>query len=105
MQNVDVVSDRYVMLDSQKPVTLSAGMGALVAVAAVSGLIVIGTVLCVIQYRRRVRLRGCDDTDEVNHDDVIRRIYNRAKVVLSNPVQLDSYMGFNSSAHIIGHTM
>ncbi len=48
------------MLDSTKPITLSAGMGAFVAIAVVSVLIVIGTVLCVIRYRRRARLRGSD---------------------------------------------
>lgn len=48
------------MLDSSKPTTLSAGMGAFVAIASVSVLIVIGTVICVIRYRRRARLRGND---------------------------------------------
>ncbi|XP_078381846.1 uncharacterized protein LOC144664603 isoform X2 [Oculina patagonica] len=52
--------DHHVMLDSTKPATLSAGMGAFVAIAVVSVLIVIGTVLCVIRYRRRARLRGSD---------------------------------------------
>lgn len=47
------------MLDSSKPTTLSAGMGAFVAIASVSVLIVIGTVICVIRYRRS-RLRGSD---------------------------------------------
>ena len=48
------------MLDSSKPATLSAGMGAFVAIASVSVLIVIGTVICVTRYRRRARLRGSD---------------------------------------------
>lgn len=52
--------DKYVMLDSSKPTTLSAGMGAFVAVAGVSVLIVIGAVICVIRYRRRARLRGLE---------------------------------------------
>lgn len=55
------------MLDSSKPTTLSAGMGAFVAIAVVSVMIVIGTVLCVIRYRRRARLRGSDMV-EVNED-------------------------------------
>ena len=46
------------MLDSSKPTTLSAGMGAFVAIASVSVLIVIGTVICVIRYRRGARLKG-----------------------------------------------
>ena len=46
------------MLDSSKPTTLSAGMGAFVAIASVSMLIVICTVICVIRYRRRARLKG-----------------------------------------------
>jgi len=48
------------MLDSSKPTTLSAGMGAFVAIASVSVLIVIGTVVCVIRYRRSARLRDSD---------------------------------------------
>lgn len=54
------LSDHHVMLDSSKPTTLSAGMGAFVAIASVSVLIVIGTVVCVIRYRRRARLRDSD---------------------------------------------
>ena len=54
------------MLDRSKPATLSAGMGAFVAMATVSVLIVIGTVLCVIRYRRKARLTG-DNMAEVNH--------------------------------------
>ena len=57
------------MLDSSKPTTLSAGMGAFVAVAGVSVLIVIGTVICVIRYRRRARLRGLE-TAEVNKSEI-----------------------------------
>ena len=52
--------DHHTMLDSSKPETLSAGMGAFVAVATASLLIVIGTVLCVIRHRRKARLAGLD---------------------------------------------
>ena len=48
------------MLDSSKPATLSAGMGAFVAVTTACLLIVIGTVLCVIRQRRKARLAGLD---------------------------------------------
>lgn len=44
------------MLDRSKPATLSAGMGAFVAIATVSVLVVIGTVLCVIRQRRKARM-------------------------------------------------
>ncbi|XP_020621257.1 EGF-containing fibulin-like extracellular matrix protein 1 [Orbicella faveolata] len=53
-------ADHHVMLDSSKPTTLSAGMVAFVAIASVSVLIVIGTVVCVIRYRRSARLRDSD---------------------------------------------
>ena len=55
------------MLDSSKQTTLSAGMGAFVAITVVSVLIVIGTVICVIRYRRRARLGG-SDMAEVNEN-------------------------------------
>ena len=54
------------MLDSSRPATLSAGMGAFVAVTTVSVLIVIGTVLCAIRYRRRMRLRGADMAEVID---------------------------------------
>lgn len=44
------------MLDRSKPATFSAGMGAFVAIATVSVLVVIGTVLCVIRQRRKARM-------------------------------------------------
>ena len=55
--------DKYVLLDTSKPTTLSAGMGAFVAVAGVSVFIVIGTVMCIIRYRRRARLRGLETAE------------------------------------------
>lgn len=58
--NISILSDHHIMLDSSKPTTLSAGMGAFVAIASVSVLIVISTVICVIRYRRRARLKGND---------------------------------------------
>lgn len=64
--NIFSLSDHHVMLDSSKPTTLSAGMGAFVAIASVSVLIVIGTVICVMRYRRS-RLRG-SDMIEVNEN-------------------------------------
>lgn len=62
------------MLDSSKPATLSAGMGAFVAVATASLLILIGTVLCVIRYRRKARLAGLDMA-EVNQRSVFKSIF------------------------------
>ena len=62
------------MLDSSKPATLSAGMGAFVAVATASLLIVIGTVLCVIRHRRKARLAG-PDMAEVNQRSVFKSIF------------------------------
>lgn len=61
------------MLDSSKPATLSAGMGAFVAVTTASLLIVIGTVLCVIRHRRKAPLAGLDIA-EVNHRFVFKSI-------------------------------
>lgn len=58
------------MLDSSKPATLSAGLGAFVAIATVSVFIVIGTVLCVIRYKRRARLKGANFA-EVNSDAIV----------------------------------
>lgn len=66
--------DHHTMLDSSKPATLSAGMGAFVAVATASLLIVIGTVLCVIRHRRKARLAGLDMA-EVNQRSVFKSIY------------------------------
>ena len=48
------------MLDRSKAATLSAGMGAFVAIATVSVLLVIGTVLCVIRQRRKARMMGAN---------------------------------------------
>lgn len=48
------------MLDSSKPATLSAGMGAFVAIAVVGVFIMIGTVLCVIRHRRKAWMRGAN---------------------------------------------
>lgn len=62
------------MLDSSKPATLSAGMGAFVAVATASLLILIGTVLCVIRHRRKARLAGLDMA-EVNQRSVFKSIF------------------------------
>ena len=65
--NIFSLSDHHVMLDSSKPTTLSAGMGAFVAIASVSVLFVVGTVVCVIRYRRS-RLRSSDML-EVNENE------------------------------------
>ena len=64
------------MLDSSKPATLSAGLGAFVAIATVSVFIVIGTVLCVIRYRRRARLKGANFA-EVNPDAIVLYFLSR----------------------------
>ena len=67
--NTSSLSDHHVILDNSKPTTLSAGMGAFVAIASVSVLIVIGTVICVIRYRR-ARLRG-SDMPEVRENELL----------------------------------
>ena len=59
------------MLDRSKPATLSAGMGAFVAIATVSVLVVIGTVLCVIRQRRKARMTGANMAEVLHTPAVI----------------------------------
>ncbi|XP_068704874.1 uncharacterized protein [Montipora foliosa] len=50
--------DHNIILDSSKPTTLSAGLGAFVALAGISMFIILGTVMCVIRYKRKARVRS-----------------------------------------------
>ncbi|XP_068704872.1 matrilin-3-like [Montipora foliosa] len=50
--------DHNIILDSSKPTTLSAGLGAFVAMAGITVFIILGTVMCVILYKRKARVRS-----------------------------------------------